>query len=360
MRQVEIGGEGITKRVKIGGGAPVTVQTMWKEGITGVLTSGEALSRVLAQIETLQALGCDILRFAVPDTPSADALNKIAAATTMPLVADIHFDHRLALRCLEGNVAKIRINPGNIGSRDRVEQVVERCRGKGVAIRIGVNAGSFPSDIASRVEIGELSRAEGLAETALREAAVLDELNFEQVVVSMKASSAEETVEANRIFNAKSDIPLHIGVTEAGPLIGGLVKSTIALSRLLRDNIGDTIRVSLSSESENEVIAGREILVETGKREGGMRIVSCPRCGRNGFDVQGFVQRWQTRLLSLKKDATVAVMGCPVNGPGEAKHADIGITGAGGSALIFKHGEIVRKCAIENADTEFEEVLASL
>jgi (E)-4-hydroxy-3-methylbut-2-enyl-diphosphate synthase len=210
------------------------------------------------------------------------------------------------------------------------------------------------------VQAGALSRAEGLAETALREAAVLDELGFDQVVVSMKASSAAETVEANRIFAAKSDIPLHIGVTEAGPLIGGLVKSTIAVTDLLRDNIGDTIRVSLSSEPENEVIAGREILVETGKRMGGVRSVSCPRCGRNGFDVHGFVNRWQTRLLSLKKDITVAVMGCPVNGPGEAKHADIGITGAGDSAIIFKHGEIVRKCAIGNADIEFEEELKSL
>jgi (E)-4-hydroxy-3-methylbut-2-enyl-diphosphate synthase len=344
----------------IGGGAPVSVQTMWKEGITGLLTDPQAFSRTLGQIETLQALGCDILRFAVPDMPSAEALLKIAEQTSMPLVADIHFDYRLALRCLEGKVAKIRINPGNIGHRSRVEQVVARCKDTGAAIRIGVNTGSFPKDIAARVQSGELSRPEGLAETGLREAAVLDDLKFDQFLVSLKASSSQETVEANRIFAAKSDIPLHIGVTEAGPLIGGLVKSTIALSALLDQGMGDTIRVSLSSDPENEVIAGREILVETGKRAGGVRIVSCPRCGRNGFDVHGFVGRWQTRLLSLKKDITLAVMGCPVNGPGEAKHADIGITGGSNSAVIFKHGEIVRQCPIEEADAAFEAELATL
>jgi (E)-4-hydroxy-3-methylbut-2-enyl-diphosphate synthase len=357
---VYLGGAGITRRVCIGGNAPVTVQTMWKEGIAPVLSDEAALSLVLARIENLQALGCGILRFAVPDRESADALIKIAAATPMPLVADIHFDYRLALRCLEGNVAKIRINPGNIGERSRVEQVASRCAGKGAAIRIGVNSGSLPSDIAERVRSGALSRAEGLAETAFREAAVFDELGFDQFVVSLKASTSQETVQANRIFAAKSGIPLHIGVTEAGPLIGGLVKSAIALTDLLRENIGNTIRVSLSSEMENEVIAGREILAETGKRSGGVRIVSCPRCGRNGFDVHGFVARWQTRLLSLKKDITVAVMGCPVNGPGEAKHADIGITGSGNSAVIFRHGEIVRRCPLDEADAAFEAELEAL
>jgi (E)-4-hydroxy-3-methylbut-2-enyl-diphosphate synthase len=333
---------------------------MWKEGITAVLNDGDALRAILNRIETLRQLGCDILRFAVPDTESADALCLIAKNTSMPLVADIHFDYRLALRCLTGSVAKIRINPGNIGSRERTAEVAAACKDKGVPIRIGVNTGSLPKDIASRVDDGKITRAEGLAQTALREAAVLDELGFTQVVVSMKASSAAETIDANEAFAAKSDIPLHIGVTEAGPLIGGIVKSTLALSALFAKNIGNTVRVSLSSTCENEIIAAKEILRECGRREGGVRIISCPRCGRNGFDVHAFLSRHEQNLLSLKKDITVAVMGCVVNGPGEAKHADIGITGSGDSVIIFKQGKIVRRTHAKNADKEFIEELESL
>lgn len=357
---VWIGGLGKTKRIEIGGDSPVSIQTMWKEGITGVIDSRDALFCLVERIEKLQSLGCDILRFAVPDMASADALIKIAAETTMPLVADIHFDYRLALRCLDGNIAKIRINPGNIGARDRVEAVVKKCRDKGAAIRIGVNTGSLPKDIAERVERGVISRATGLAEAALREVAVFDELDFSQVVVSMKASSVNETVEANRAFARQSAVPLHIGVTEAGPLIGGIVKSTLAFSTLLNEGIGNTIRVSLSSSPENEVITAREILRETGKRPSGVKIVSCPRCGRNGFDVHGFVDRWQNELLALDKDITVAVMGCVVNGPGEGKHADIGITGAGDKVMIFKHGKIVQTISAEDADNVFRKELLSL
>jgi (E)-4-hydroxy-3-methylbut-2-enyl-diphosphate synthase len=333
---------------------------MWKEGITAILNDGDALCVILNRIETLRRLGCDILRFAVPDTQSADALCLIAKNTSMPLVADIHFDYRLALRCLTGDVAKIRINPGNIGSREHTAEVAAACKDKGVPIRIGENTGSLPKDIAARVDDGNITRAEGLAETALREAAVLDELGFTQVVVSMKASSVAETIEANEVFAAKSDIPLHIGVTEAGPLIGGIVKSTLAFSALFAQNIGSTVRVSLSSAPENEIIAAKEILRECGRREGGVRIISCPRCGRNGFDVHAFLSRHEQNLLSLKKDITVAVMGCAVNGPGEAKHADIGITGAGDSVIIFKQGKIVRRTTAKNADKEFMEELQTL
>ncbi len=359
-RTVFIGGAGKTKRIGIGGKEPVSIQTMWKEGITDVLTDRTALISVINKIEMLGGLGCDILRFAVPDMPSADALVKIAAETTMPLVADIHFDYRLALRCLEGNVAKIRINPGNIGSRDRVEAVVKRCKDTGAAIRIGVNTGSFPKDIAEAVAIGKMTRATGLVETAAREASVFEELDFQQFVVSMKASSVSETVEANTAFASRFDIPLHIGVTEAGPLIGGIVKSTLAFNSLLSRSIGATIRVSLSSSPENEVITAREILRETGMRRGGVKIVSCPRCGRNGFDVHGFVNRWQNELLSMNKDITVAVMGCVVNGPGEGKYADIGITGAGDKVMIFKHGKIIQTVPAELADTVFRKELLSL
>jgi (E)-4-hydroxy-3-methylbut-2-enyl-diphosphate synthase len=359
-RKIYIGGEGITKRIAVGGDAPVTIQTMWKEPIAGLDTDEKKRTGLLKKINSLQLLGCDILRFAVPDMESAHALNRIAAETTMPLVADIHFDYRLALECLKGSVAAIRINPGNIGKRENVEAVVNGCRTHGVAIRIGVNTGSLPKDLEAQVEAGNLTRAAALADTAAREASVFDELKFDQIVVSMKASSVRETIEANEAFAKRYDIPLHIGVTEAGPLITGIVKSTLAFSKLLDEGIGDTIRVSLSSSPENEVIAGREILYECGRRSGGVKIVSCPRCGRQGFDVHSFVDRWQNELLSMQKNITVAVMGCVVNGPGEGKHADIGIAGAGGKAVIFKKGKIVRTIDEKDADKIFREELNTL
>ena len=367
-RAVVIGGTGKTKRIVIGSDSPVSIQTMWKEGIVPVLTDKQALFSLLDKIEALQSVGCSILRFAVPDTESADALCRIAEQSAMPLVADIHFDWRLALRCLKGNVAKIRINPGNIGSKERVKEVVDACKAGGRAIRIGVNAGSFPKDIAERVQSGTMSRSEGLSQTALREAEVFDDLGFDQYVVSLKASTIHETIEANeRFYKSRPDIPLHIGVTEAGPLIGGIVKSALAFSHLLKEGIGSTIRVSLSSDVEDEVIAAREILCACGLYKGGINIVSCPRCGRNGFDVHGFVKRWQHKLLAMDKNITVAIMGCAVNGPGEGKHADIGITGAGDSVIIFKKGKPVRtirsddiNILTENADIAFSEELKSL
>ncbi|MGP1457956.1 MAG: flavodoxin-dependent (E)-4-hydroxy-3-methylbut-2-enyl-diphosphate synthase [Treponema sp.] len=359
-RTVFIGGEGNVRRIAIGGDAPVTVQTMWKEEIASLDGDDNALTELIKKINVLKSLGCDILRFAVPDMTSAAALVKIQSRTDMPLVADIHFDYRLALECLKGNVAVIRINPGNIGSRDKVEKVVAACREKNAAIRIGVNSGSFPKDLQEAVEKGAMQRYEALAETAAREVAVFDELQFEQVVVSMKASSVWETVKANETFAAKFDIPLHIGVTEAGPLIAGVVKSTLAFTTLLNEGIGSTIRVSLSSTPENEILTANEILRECGKRKGGVTLVSCPRCGRLGFDVHAFVDRWQNELAAMKKDVTVAVMGCAVNGPGEGKHADLGIAGAGKKAIIFKKGKIVRTIDAEDADKVFKEELESL
>ncbi|MBQ0051337.1 MAG: flavodoxin-dependent (E)-4-hydroxy-3-methylbut-2-enyl-diphosphate synthase [Treponema sp.] len=359
-RTVSIGGNGNVERILIGGKEPVTIQTMWKEGIIGVKDDPVRLEAIRNKIAQLKMLGCDIIRFAVPDMESAESFIEICKATSMPLVADIHFDYRLALKCLEGPVAAIRINPGNIGARDRVEAVVNACRDKGAAIRIGVNSGSLPHDLRELVESGKMSRAVALSETAARECAVFDELNFDQFVVSMKASSVQETIDANEDFASKYNIPLHVGVTEAGPLITGVVKSTLAFSHLLKEGIGSTIRVSLSSSPENEVITGLEILRECGKRSGGVTLVSCPRCGRMGFDVHGFMDRWQNKLLSMKKDITVAVMGCVVNGPGEGKHADIGIAGANGKAIIFKKGEIVRTVDEKDADNVFEEELNSL
>ncbi len=358
-RKVYLGGNTAQKTV-IGGDAPVTIQTMWKEGIIGVKNDTARLDSIIKQINSLKLLGCDIIRFAVPDMESAESFIEICKESSLPLVADIHFDYRLALKCLEGPAGGIRINPGNIGARDRVEAVVNACRDNGVPVRIGVNSGSLPHDLREAVEKGTLSRAAALSETAAREAAVFDELNFDQFVVSMKASSVAETIEANENFAERFDIPLHVGVTEAGPLITGVVKSTLAFSHLLNEGIGNTIRVSLSSSPENEVITGLEILRECGKRKGGVTLVSCPRCGRQGFDVHGFMDRWQNKLLSLKKDITVAVMGCVVNGPGEGKHADIGIAGAGGKAIIFKKGLIVQTVDEKDADNVFMEMLNSI
>lgn len=359
-KEVTLGHKGITKKIVMGGNNPVTLQTMWKESIVHLYKNNEQIESTLKQINDLQILGCDIIRFAVPDVESAKSLCVLAERTSMPLVADIHFDYTLALECLKGNVAAIRINPGNIGSFENTQKVVEACRDNGVAIRIGINTGSLPQDLLKLVLEGKISRSQALSETAAREAQIFEQLNFDQYVVSMKSSSVKETIECNKYYAEKYNNPLHLGVTEAGPLIGGVVKSTMAFSELLNNNIGDTIRVSLSSSPENEVIAGREILHECGKRKGGVTIVSCPRCGRLGFDVHSFVDRWQKKLLSMKKDVTIAVMGCIVNGPGEGKHADLGIAGSGSKVVIFKKGKIVRTIAPQDADNAFREELESL
>lgn len=359
-RTVFVGGKNNVKKVGLGGNEPVSIQTMWKESIKDVYKDSKKLSEIIKRIQNLKALGCDILRFAVPDSESAKSLSIIQENVSIPLVADIHFDYKLALECLKGNVIALRINPGNIGSRDRVLKVVDACKEKDAAIRIGVNSGSLPKDLFALVQENKMSRSDALVETARREVEVFGQLNFSKVVVSMKASSVEETILSNQAFAKKFDIPLHIGVTEAGPLISGVVKSSIAFSSLLTRGIGSTVRVSLSSSMENEVIAAREILSACSLRKEGISIISCPRCGREGFDVHGFVQRWQEKLYSIEKKLTVAIMGCIVNGPGEGKTADIGIAGAGDKAIIFKKGKISRTVDAKDADKVFEEELNSL
>lgn len=369
--KVRIGGKGCVRSIELGGDAPIAIQTMWKQPL-----SEDTLQETARKIAELEQLGCDILRFAVPDSESAEAFVKLTGMTPMPLVADIHFDYRLALRCMDGYAAKIRINPGNIGTEERVSAVIKKAQDTGTALRIGVNSGSLPVDIRNRMEQeicegrnAEEARAAALVAGAQREAALFEKHGFTQYLVSMKASSVKETVIANELFAAASAAPLHVGVTEAGPLVSGIVKSALAFSKLLEKNIGATVRVSLSDTMENEVIAAREILTECGKRKGGIRLVSCPRCGRNGFDVHGFVERWQRRLFAEKKDLTVAVMGCVVNGPGEGKFADIGITGAENVILLFKRGVIVQRIDIQGltemekntaVDAVFEEELRSL
>ena len=339
----------------MGGGEKILVQTMWKSPIAG-LTS-EKIRNLGEKINDLTQAGCDVLRFAVPDEESAEALCKISKISPIPLVADIHFDYKLALKCIEGGVAKIRINPGNIGSEERVRSVVAAAKNYGVPIRIGVNGGSLDSDLRRKVNNGEMTGAKALCQAALREAALFDELNFFDYAVSMKASSPEETMECNRLFAEQSDAPLHLGVTEAGPLIRGVVQSTYALTSLLKEGIGDTLRISLSDSCLNEVIAGKEILRVCGLRPNGIKIISCPRCGRNGFDVHDFLNRWQPRLETMQKDITVAIMGCVVNGPGESKNADIGITGSGENAVIFKKGTIIWRGDEKDADKVFAQCL---
>ena len=358
-KKVFLGGKGKTKRISIGGDSQVSLQTMWKEPIDDLIFNSQKLEKILLHMSQLRTLGCDIIRFAVPDIQSAKGLCLLAERTEIPLVADIHFDHTLALECLKGNVAAIRINPGNIGSVENTTAVVNACRENGVAIRIGINSGSLPKDLQEQIAAGKITRAQGLCETAVREAQIFEDLKFDQYVVSMKSSDVEETIQCNKFYAQKYNNPLHLGVTEAGPLIGGIVKSSIAFSTLLNQGIGDTIRVSLSDSPENEVIAGLNILKECGKRKGGVKIVSCPRCGRLGFDVISFMKRWENKLLAMDKDITVAVMGCVVNGPGEGRHADLGIAGTNDKAIIFKKGKIVRTVDAKDADKVFEEELNS-
>ncbi|MDR2718145.1 MAG: (E)-4-hydroxy-3-methylbut-2-enyl-diphosphate synthase [Treponema sp.] len=376
-RIIKIGGFGHIKAVTIGGGLPVVIQTMWKDR----LSFDDLESGAVPRIETLARMGCGLLRFAVPDLAAAEVVGRLAQMVSLPLVADIHFDYKIALRCMDFPIAKIRINPGNIGSTEKIRAVLDRAAEKNIPIRIGVNAGSLPQDLRpqnlrSRAGEGATSDhcAEALAEAAERELAMFDEHGFTNVVVSMKASGIADTVQANRILAGRTNVPLHIGVTEAGPLIAGVARSSAALVPLLVEGIGDTLRVSLSDSMENEVIAAREILgaaaeiaslsgkAETAARlrQGGVKVISCPRCGRHGFDIHGFISRWLPRLYALDKTISVAIMGCEVNGPEEARHVDLGITGTGDKVLIFRHGKVVRTVSAAQADAAFTEELGGM
>ena len=363
---ITIGGFDHIEAIPLGGGLPVVIQTMWKDRLSFADIEGIAGEETLSRINRLKDMGCGVLRFAVPDLEAAEIVGNLASRVSLPLVADIHFDYRIALRCLDFSIAKIRINPGNIGKRENIEKVLSKAASKGRPIRIGVNAGSLPLDLRRSVEEGGLDRTEALVAAAQRELAVFQEFGFSAVILSMKASSIADTIKANRIMADRTDVPLHIGVTEAGPLIAGVVRNTVALHALLAEGIGDTIRISLSDTMENEVIAGREILGavadSTGKRakQEGVVIVSCPRCGRNSFDTHAFTMRWQQVLYTIGKPVTIAIMGCVVNGPEEARYADLGITGAGNKVLLFCHGKIIKTIDASEADAAFAEVLEKL
>ena len=319
--------------VPVGGGAPVSIQSMLNTRTTDVKGS-------LKQLRALAAAGCQIARLAVPDREAAAGFAEIVKESPLPLVADIHFDYRLAILAAEAGAAKIRINPGNIGGEDRVKAVVDVCRDRHIPIRIGVNGGSLDKKL---LEKYGHPTAEALVESAFQHLELLEKQGFYDTCVSMKSSTVPTMVAAARLFRSKCDYPLHIGVTETGPVRQGLIKSAMGIGALLLDGIGDTLRVSLTDDPVQEVYAARDILKAAGLRRDGVNIISCPTCGRTRIDLIGLVNRVDEALKDCKKPITVAVMGCVVNGPGEAREADIGIAGGDGCGLIFEKGQAVEK-----------------
>lgn len=326
-RIVNIGG------VKIGGDNPVAIQSMCN-------TDTRDVKATVNQIHELENAGCEIIRVAVPDMVAAKAVADIKKQIHIPLVVDIHFDYRLALECMKNGADKVRINPGNIGDRDRVKQVVEMAKEREIPIRIGVNGGSLERELLQKYDG---VTADALVESAMGHVAILDELNFNNVVVSIKISDVPKMLCAYRKFNEISDIPLHIGVTESGTLKGGTVKSAVGIGALLAEGIGDTMRVSLTANPVEEIYAAYDIQKVLGMRKTGAEIVSCPTCGRTQLDLISIANEVEKRAANIDKPIKIAVMGCAVNGPGEAREADIGIAGGKGEGLIFKKGEIIKK-----------------
>ncbi|WP_195200474.1 flavodoxin-dependent (E)-4-hydroxy-3-methylbut-2-enyl-diphosphate synthase [Faecalispora jeddahensis] len=339
-RKLNVGG------VAIGGDSPISIQSMLNVPAADV--DGN-----VRQARELETAGCEILRVAIPNRQSVRLIPAIKAATTIPLVADIHFDYRLALESVEAGIDKIRINPGNIGSDDRVKAVADACRSHGVPIRIGVNSGSLEKEILAK-HGGPTAAA--LCESAMYHASLLEKYDFNDIVLSMKSSRVDTMIEAYELASQACDYPLHLGVTEAGTERMGLIKSAIGIGSLLQRGIGDTIRVSLTADPVREIVAAMDILRALNLRSG-VQMVSCPTCGRTNIDLIAIAGEVERRLDSCKKPITVAVMGCAVNGPGEAREADIGIAGGNGVGLIFKKGEIVRRVPEDRlVDSLMEEI----
>ena len=344
---VHIGG------VPVGGGHPVVIESMTN-------TDTRNVPATVAQINALQAAGCEIVRVAVPDAGAAAAIGQIKREISVPLIADIHFDYRLALLAVENGADKLRINPGNIGDESRVRQVVEAARSAGIPIRVGVNGGSLEKNILTKY--GGVT-PQGLAESALTHVALLEKYNFTDIVVSAKASSVPLLIEANKILARDLPYPLHIGLTEAGTPYKGAIRSAVGLGVLLNLGLGNTIRVSLSGDPVPEVAAAKEILSALGLRRFGIKVIACPTCGRTEVDIDGLAQfalRLENRFASVTKPLTVAVMGCAVNGPGEARDADIGIACGRGMALLFKKGEILRRIDESTMEAELTKEIESL
>ncbi len=337
-----------TKKVRvghlfIGGDAAISIQSMTK-------TDTRDVDRTIQQIKKLEEAGCDIVRCAVPDMEAAGAMAKIKSAISIPLVADIHFDYRLAIKAIESGVDKIRINPGNIGEESRVKKVVQKAKERDLPIRIGVNSGSLERDILKKH--GEAS-PEAMVESAFRHINVLESLNFDSIVVSLKAFDISRTLASYRLISEKVNYPLHIGITESGSMLSGSIRSAVGLGILLSEGIGDTIRVSLTADPIEEIRVGREILRSMGLKEDGVIMVSCPICGRCDIDLQEIAMEIEQGLEEVKQPLKIAVMGCAVNGPGEAIEADLGITGGKKEALIYKNGKILRKVKEKDLAREF-------
>jgi (E)-4-hydroxy-3-methylbut-2-enyl-diphosphate synthase len=325
-RQVYIG------KVAVGGGSPVSVQSMTK-------TDTRDVNATVSQIKGLESAGCDIIRLAVVNMDAARALGKIREAVSIPVVADIHFDYRLALESVNQGVDGLRLNPGNIGEAWKVREVVAAAKDRGIPVRIGVNSGSLEKDLLAKY--GHPT-PEAIVESAEGHIRILEELDFRDIKVSLKASNVMMTVDAYRLFSSRFDYPLHIGITETGPSWTGAIKSSVGLGILLEEGIGDTMRVSLTSDPEEEIRVAYEILRAVGARKRGAEIISCPTCGRCEVDMRPIAEAVERELRSVDRPITVAVMGCVVNGPGEASEADYGVACGKGAGIVFRHGEIVR------------------
>ncbi len=340
-KQIKIGS------VAIGGGAPVAIQSMCN-------TKTHDVEATVEQILRLEELGCEIIRVAVPDMAAAKAIGAIKSRIHIPLVSDIHFDYKLALECAEQGVDKIRINPGNIGGEDRVEAVVKACREKNIPIRIGVNGGSLEKELLKKY--GSVT-AEALVESAMGHVALLNQFDFDDICISVKCSSVPLTMAAYTLLSQRCSYPLHLGVTEAGTPSMGMIKSAMGIGGLLCMGIGDTIRVTLTADPTEEIYAAKKILRAAGLRNDGPNLIACPTCGRTNIDLIPLAEEVERRLTNCTKPITVAVMGCVVNGPGEASAADVGIAGGKGEGLVFSHGQILRKVPQEQLlDALMEEI----
>ncbi len=335
--------------VKIGGGAPISVQSMCN-------TDTRDIEATVRQIKEFADAGCEIARLAVLNKDAAEAIKEIVKRTDIPLVADIHFDYRLAIQCIENGIHALRINPGNIGKREHTEKVVNLAKTNHVPIRIGINAGSLEKELKARED---MTLAEKMVASAMNHIKILEDLDYDTMKISLKSSDVMTTIEAYRLIAQKVDYPLHVGVTEAGTLKGGLIKSSVGIGTLLAEGIGDTIRVSLTENPIEEVYAGWGILKALGLRERGINFVSCPTCGRTQIDLIGLAKRVEEKFKNLDLPITIATMGCPVNGPGEASHADYGIAGAIGEGYIFKKGEIIKRVPEQDLLQELENIISA-
>lgn len=343
-REINIGG------VKIGGNNPIAIQSMCNTDTRDVKSTVE-------QIKKLEKAGCEIIRVAVPDMQAAECIRDIKKSIDIPLVADIHFDYRLALKCMDNGIDKIRINPGNIGSADRVKQVADMAKKNYIPIRVGVNSGSLEKELVEKY--GGVT-PQGLVESALRHVKLLEQNDFYDTAISIKASNVPFSVEVYELLSNTVDYPLHVGITEAGTVWGGTIKSAVGIGAILSRGIGDTIRVSLTGDPVEEIYAAKEILKDLNLRKFGVEFISCPTCGRTSIDLIKIANEVESKIKDIDKNIKVAVMGCAVNGPGEAREADIGIAGGHGEGLIFKKGEILRKVPEEKLVDELLKEIALL